>query len=245
MPSVISTSIASVRALSLGRRFTARAATRAARSVEYDAVVYLSSFENHPRAVSALAVRRVLWGNAPEVLRRVRNPMLVAQALRARGCTVPEVRLTLDLPIPYLSPDPSVVSGSSQISMQPRREVRLKPNTAWLVKPLASGGGHRVQAWPGAASLPRGCYLQEWVDGTPGSVVFVASGGRAVPIGVSRQLIGDRAFGAAGYRVLREHPYGGRRHGRCGARGPSGRACPRSGGGIRRGRPQRHRLRRP
>jgi predicted ATP-grasp superfamily ATP-dependent carboligase len=38
------------------------------------------------------------------------------------------------------------------------------------------------------------------VDGTPGSVAFVAAGGRAVPIGVSRQLVGEEAFGAAGYR---------------------------------------------
>ena len=84
--------------------------------------------------------------------------------------------------------------------MQTLHEVRLKPNTTWLVKPLASGGGHRVQPWPDAEGLPRDCYLQELVNGTPGSVVFVASGGRAVPIGVSRQLIGDRTFGAAGYR---------------------------------------------
>jgi predicted ATP-grasp superfamily ATP-dependent carboligase len=184
----------SVRALSLGRSFTARAAARAARSIEYDAVVYLSSFENHPQAVSALAAGRALWGNAPEVLRRVRNPMLVAQALRERGCAVPEVYLAPD------APDPNVVSGFRQTSMQPRHEVRLKPNTTWLVKPLASGGGHRVQPWPGDAGLPRGCYLQELVNGTPGSVVFVSSSGRAVPIGVSRQLIGDCTFGAAGYR---------------------------------------------
>ena len=192
-----------MRALSLGRSFTARAAARAARSIEYDAVVYLSSFENHPNAVSALAAGRTLWGNAPEVLRRVRNPMLVAQALRDRGCAVPEAYLSPDVqvvPDPYVAPDPYVVSGVSPASMQPRREVRLKPNTTWLVKPLASGGGHRVHLWPGAAGLPRGCYLQELVEGTPGSVVFVASGGRAVPIGVSRQLIGDRTFGAAGYR---------------------------------------------
>jgi uncharacterized protein len=184
----------SVRALSLGRSFNAHAAARAARSIEYDAVVYLSSFENHPKAVSALAVGRALWGNPPEVLRRVRNPMLVAQALRQRGCAVPEVYLAPDVP------DPHVGSGFRRTSMQPRHEVRLKPNTTWLVKPLASGGGHRVQPWPGDAGLPRACYLQELVNGTPGSVVFVASGGRAVPIGVSRQLIGDCTFGAAGYR---------------------------------------------
>ena len=31
-------------------------------------------------------------------------------------------------------------------------------------------------------------------------MVFVAAGGRAVPLGVSRQLVGEHAFGAAGYR---------------------------------------------
>ena len=165
---------ASVRALSLGRSFTAHAAARATRSIKCDAVVYLSSFENHPKAVSTLAAGRGLWGNAPAVLQRVRDPRLVMRALRGRGCAVPEV---------YVAPDPISVN-----------------NGRWLVKPLASGGGHRVQPWRRETGLPRGCYLQELVDGTPGSVVFVASGGRAVPLGVSHQLIGDHAFGAAGYR---------------------------------------------
>jgi predicted ATP-grasp superfamily ATP-dependent carboligase len=162
---------ASVRALSLGRSFTAHAAADTARSIECDAAVYLSSFENHPKAVSTLAAGRALWGNAPAVLQRVRNPVLVMRALRGRGCAAPEV------------------SDTTRVN-----------DGRWLVKPLASGGGHRVRQWHRETGLPRGCYLQELVDGTPGSVVFVASEGRAVPLGVSRQLIGDRAFGAAGYR---------------------------------------------
>ena len=63
-----------VRALSLPRDFgvpfSARAAARAARTIDYDAVAYLSSFENHPAAVRALAERGTLWGNAPETLAR-------------------------------------------------------------------------------------------------------------------------------------------------------------------------------
>ena len=48
-----------VRVVSLEGAFTARAAARAARSVECDAVVYLANFENHPNAVrrSPKAVR--------------------------------------------------------------------------------------------------------------------------------------------------------------------------------------------
>jgi predicted ATP-grasp superfamily ATP-dependent carboligase len=165
---------ASVRALSLGRSFSARAAVRAARSIECHAAVYLSSFENHPKAVSTLAAGRSLWGNAPAVLRRVRNPTLVMRALRRRGHAAPDV---------YVAPDATSVNDGR-----------------WLVKPLASGGGKRVRLWRRETRLPHGCYLQELVDGTPGSVVFVAAGGRAVPLGVSRQLVGDHAFGAAGYR---------------------------------------------
>ena len=44
--------------------------------------------------------------------------------------------------------------------------------------------------------MPPGFYAQERIDGVPASIVFVAAGGRAVPLGVSRQLIGEAAFGA-------------------------------------------------
>ena len=77
----------------------------------------------------------------------------------------------------------------------PERECR-----GWLVKLRNSGGGARVRPWHQGARLSRGSYLQELVDGTPGSVVFVAAGGRAVPLGVSRQLVGESMFGAAGYQ---------------------------------------------
>ncbi len=86
---------ASVRGLSLtrdfGLRVSARSAARAARTIECDAVAYLSSFDNHPGAVATLAAGRALWGNAPAVLRRVRDPILVAHALRQRGSAAPDV----------------------------------------------------------------------------------------------------------------------------------------------------------
>src|SRR5438105_555764 len=66
----------SVRALSLPRdfdtTFTASAAARVSRDIACDAVVYASTFENHPRAVRTLAAGRALWGNAPDVLAAVR-----------------------------------------------------------------------------------------------------------------------------------------------------------------------------
>jgi predicted ATP-grasp superfamily ATP-dependent carboligase len=171
---------ASVRSVSLARTFTADAAARVAGSVECDAVAYLASFENHPSAVIALAAGRTLWGNAPDVLGRVRNPPLVGDALRRRGLPVTEV------------------NNSSECPPEGGRHVGSK--TDWLVKPLASGGGHGVRPWRRGTRGPRGGYLQEVVSGTPGSVVFVAAAGRAVPLGVSRQLVGEHAFGASGYQ---------------------------------------------
>ena len=182
----------SVRGLSLPRdfgvRFNARAAARVARNIECEAVAYTSSFENHPEAVGLLTDGRVLLGNGPAVLRRVRDPELVTRALRQRGHLVPAVRGQLAAeerrdPIAHAQP------------MPPERGSHR-----WLVKPRNSGGGARVHQWHQGARVPRGSYLQELVDGTPGSVVFVTAGGRAVPLGLSRQLVGEQMFGAAGYQ---------------------------------------------
>lgn len=170
-----------VRALALPRDFgvpwSARGATRAARSIEYDAVAYLSNLDNHPAAVRALAERGALWGNDAATLERARDPLRLAAALRAHGLPAPEARL----------------------EAPPSGDAR-----AWLLKPRASGGGRGIEAWTGStrdrARLRRRAYLQERIEGTPGSVVFVADGERCVPLGVSRQIVGDAAFGGDGFR---------------------------------------------
>jgi len=165
----------SVKAQSLQATFSPDAAARASRAIAGDAVAYGSNFENHPDALRLLAAGRTLWGNPPEVLRCVRDPLLLSRALRRRGFAAPGVC------VPDRSADAELV-------------------TQWLVKPFASGGGHRVRRWRSSGRVPRGCYLQELVEGTPGSIVFVAAGGRVVTLGVFRQLIGDGAFGVSGYR---------------------------------------------
>jgi predicted ATP-grasp superfamily ATP-dependent carboligase len=167
----------SVRALSLPRDFgvpfSAAAAARASRALDADVVVYGSGFENHPSAVRLLACGRELWGNSPDVLRRVRHPRLLADELRQRGFSTPNVH-----------------------------EGRSEPDLSidWLMKPRASGGGHGIRPWRPGMRVSARHYLQQRVEGTPASVVFVAAGGRAVPLGVSRQLCGDWAFGARGHR---------------------------------------------
>jgi predicted ATP-grasp superfamily ATP-dependent carboligase len=154
-----------------GARFSAMAAARVASDLARGAVVYLSPFENHRGAVARLERAGAVWGNPPAVLRRVRDPLVVTRVLSRLGFQVPAVSMT--------------GSGVSD---------------RWLVKPLRSGGGRGVRDWRPRDTLPPGYFLQQYVAGRSGSVVFVAAGGRAVPLGVTRQLIGEAAFGAAGYR---------------------------------------------
>lgn len=151
--------------------FSHEAAANFALDPDCDAVVYLAGFENHPDAVTVLAgvPGRELWGNSPEVLRRVRDPEVLAAAFRRSGHSVPEVR---------------TAAGDTR---------------RWLLKPRARGGGHRVRDWDGG-EVPPDCYLQEFVPGPVGAIVFVAAGGRAVTLGVSQQIVGDPAFGASGYQ---------------------------------------------
>jgi uncharacterized protein len=75
--------------------------------------------------------------------------------------------------------------------------VRTTPAEAgdWLLKPRGSGGGHGIRPWRVGQKVPRGMFLQERVEGTPGSVLF--DGDRV--LGATRQLIGDPAFGASGF----------------------------------------------
>ena len=192
-----------VRALSMPRDFgrdaTARAMARVSRTIDCDAVAYLSPFENHPRAVSALAAGRALWGNPPDVLRRVRDPVRWSSGLRKHGFSVPKVRTGIrgsGSGIRSASPETQVPTPESRL---PTPEPRIPSPDQWLVKPFRSGGGQHVRQWQGEP-LPRLCWLQERIDGCPGSVVFAAGGGHAVPLGVSRQLIGDPAFGSSGFR---------------------------------------------
>ena len=180
----------SVRALSMPRDFglgpTAHRMARASSSIDADAVAYLSPFENHPNAVAALARHRRLLGNPPEVLRRIRDPLLLSTTLQRRGIATAVVRT-------QNADAPAAAAGDRDRSEDPG-------DREWMLKPLASGGGRRVRPWRRASAVPAGCYLQEHIDGMPGSVTFVAAGGGCEVLGVSRQLVGDAAFGASGYR---------------------------------------------
>jgi predicted ATP-grasp superfamily ATP-dependent carboligase len=132
--------------------------------------VYCGGLENHPDVVSALAEGRVLLGNEPASLRRVRDPGELLPFLARRGFDVPDTRRATD-PLP--------VAGR------------------WLLKPARGGGGQGVRAWrgerPGATEI-----LQERVEGVSGSATFVADGRRSVVLGWTEQLHRPRSFRYAG-----------------------------------------------
>jgi uncharacterized protein len=155
-----------------GSRFDPAAAVRSGAAVPAGLVAYTSNLENHPAEVERLASGRRLLGNRSDVLMRVRNPIELMRVLRSHGVSVPRARAT----------------------------ATLDTSCDWLVKPRRSGGGHGVSVWKFGDPVPRSSYLQERIDGIPGSVLFVADGRDAVVLGLSRQLVGDLRFGAHGFR---------------------------------------------
>jgi predicted ATP-grasp superfamily ATP-dependent carboligase len=157
-----------------GAEYSPLSAARAARAVPAELVAYTSNFENYPTAVAKLVGHRHLLGNPPPVLTRVRNPIDLMRALHRRGFTTPDTRATPPI-------------------------TRHAPGT-WLLKPRRSGGGHGTHIWRQGEPVPRTHYLQERIGGTPGSIVFVADGRRAVTLGLTRQLVGDARLGAHGFR---------------------------------------------
>jgi uncharacterized protein len=159
----------------LGIPYTAARAARAAAAYDAATVAYTSGFENHPGAITALARQRTLLGNPAIRVRAARDPVRMADALRERGFAVADV-------------------------VTARHGVVPSDGRDWVEKPLRSGGGHGVREARPRARVVRGRYLQERIRGEPGSVVFVADGRRVVPLGVSRQLVGDPAFGGRGFR---------------------------------------------
>jgi uncharacterized protein len=81
----------------------------------------------------------------------------------------------------------------------PKCTVTAPPSGRWLRKPLRGGGGIRVREWRGGAPR-RGTFLQERIDGAPCSAAAVGDGSDAVVIGLTEQLVGERAFGVRGHR---------------------------------------------
>jgi len=123
--------------------------------------LYTGALENRPGLIEEISRRLPLWGNGPEVLRRVRSPFRLAESLCKAGL-----------------PSPAV----ARIGDTTRR---------WLMKPFASAAGRDIEFWHSPQQVGPRHYLQEWIDGVPCAAAFLGrADGTAQLIGVTRQLIG-------------------------------------------------------
>jgi predicted ATP-grasp superfamily ATP-dependent carboligase len=156
-----------------GKAYGPLQAATAGLGIAAELAAYTSNFENYPAAVACLAAGRRLLGNSPATLARARDPLRLSRVLREHG---------------FASP---------QCHAQPPREGVAR---AWLLKPRRSGGGHGIVPWLKGQSVPRTMYLQQRIPGAPGSISFAADGTNAIVLGFSRQLVGDRRFGAGSFR---------------------------------------------
>src|SRR5260221_9821133 len=83
--------------------------------------MYTGGLENHPRIVEQVSRSRPLWGNAGDVLRRIRDPWHVADVLVGHG--LPACRVW-----PHDRTLPAADGG-------------------WMLKPLRGAAGRGVRIW--------------------------------------------------------------------------------------------------
>jgi len=144
--------------------------------------MYTGGLENWPRLVARLAAARTLYGNGPDVLRRVRDPAVLSKVLADGGFLFPETLVPCR--------DGTAVD-------------RLPLRGKWLCKPRRSSGGLGIRVWRGewADQAERGGhYFQRRIAGTPCAAVFVAAGSESSLLGVAGQLIGPTWCGVGAFR---------------------------------------------
>lgn len=145
------------------------AAERYAPARAGSALIYGSGFDGHPELLSQLARGRLLWGNSPETVQRVKTPADFFRVLDRLLIPYPETRWTL----PERAFDPST----------------------WLAKPISSEGGvgiRLVQSDLAVASPAQsGIYFQQKIPGTPRSALFLANGSDAEIIGFNTLYTSD------------------------------------------------------
>ena len=139
-------------------------------------VIYGGGCENQPELLQQLAAQRPIWGNPPEILRRVRNPFDFYSVLA--GTRLPA------------------------LAVRPAGNPPGETDGSWLIKPMSSGGGRGIHPWNGDSPVPSDCYFQRFQKGDAYSAVFLAGRGAGDVrfVGITRQLLGMPEFGASGFQ---------------------------------------------
>ncbi|MCA9080092.1 MAG: ATP-grasp domain-containing protein [Planctomycetaceae bacterium] len=145
--------------------------------------MYVGGIENSIGVIDQLTTQHQLWGNTREEVLNARNPLLLNEVLKLARAPSCEWRN---------SDDPPPANGE------------------WMLRPLAGSGGQGILPWDeeaeravsaiGGLDIPYG--FQQRIQGAPYSAIFVAApqAGDVQFVGVTRQLVGDGAFGAARFQ---------------------------------------------
>jgi predicted ATP-grasp superfamily ATP-dependent carboligase len=171
--------------------------------------MYTGALENHPDLVEEMAQVRPLVGCTGNVLREVRNPLRLAEALAAMGVSFPKTTILSPFdplehssPLPLNSRNPitplpleggGVGGGGEALPSSPMQSLRGNGSRAWLLKSYRGSSGSGVSHWNGRGAMSRPSrahYLQQYIPGAPGSAVMVAAPGVACLLGITRQLVG-------------------------------------------------------
>ena len=128
-------------------------------------VIYTGALENHPSVIASLAAHRPLAGASADAVTQVRNPTVLAPAIRTAGLLAPETRT---------------------------EPAGLPTDGTWLVKPIASAGGRGIRPWLGHGSDDPLNLWQRRVSGCRLSVGYLLHAGQTQIVAASRQLVGRR-----------------------------------------------------
>lgn len=154
------------------------------RTVEPVAWMYTGALENHPELVDAMGWLAPLWGNSGDVLKCIRQPWNLKDALLRAGLEFPETR---------------------------QESHGLPHDGSWLSKTYRGASGSGVREFVGpendtpealptvadeSSSAPSALVYQQRVTGTACSAVFIGAQNQAKLLGITRQLVGEAWLGA-------------------------------------------------
>ena len=119
---------------------------------------YGSGFEAQPDLLERIAQRLPLIGNAPEVVRKLKDSPYFFGVLDGLAIPHPEVSFSI-----------------------------LANAEGWICKEEGGSGGAHVHNASANQTLPKGQYYQRVIDGTPISMLFAANGNEIKVIGFNQQ----------------------------------------------------------
>jgi predicted ATP-grasp superfamily ATP-dependent carboligase len=123
-------------------------------------VVYGAGFEDRPGLLDCLARHWTLLGNPPDVVRRVKDPVGLAELCAGLNIAHPEISAR-----------------------------RPAEHHQWLVKSVGGSGGMHVAPAAAALAEDEGIYFQRKTKGESISIQFLADGHETEVIGLSRQWV--------------------------------------------------------